>query len=233
MDSRIRLLTLAAIFPMLVLIAWMALWLYDSFNPPVVALPVTPTLRSATVLPTYTPTPTDTPVVVVFPTVPQPSPTPTKPPTATPTPTSTATPQPTATSTRVPVRPPTATPAPTNTPEGGQYPFKVEAGPTLVSDRSCVSQNIVFGWIKARDGSGLPNMRLRLFPKYGNAPELPAITRGGAEAGYYELTLGASANEWDIYIADEADNQISPQVRFTLLQVESGQCWWQLNWIQR
>jgi len=70
-------------------------------------------------------------------------------------------------------------------------------------------------------------------PKYGNPPELPALTRGGNEAGYFELTLGASANEWDIYMVDETDNPISPTARFVLLQVESGQCWWQLNWIQR
>ncbi len=233
MESRVRLLVLAATVPMLVLIAGIAYWLYVSLNAPAVVGPEPTAPPAATAPPTLTPTPTNTPVVVAIPTVPPPPPTNTPSPTVTPTRTAAPTAVPSATNTRVPVRVPTNTPTPTNTPEGGQYPFRVESGPTLVSNRACVSQNIVFGWIKDRNGSGLPNMRLRLFPKYGNPPELPAVTRSGAEAGYYELTLGASANEWDIYMVDESDNQISPTVRFTLLQVESGQCWWQLVWVQR
>lgn len=237
MESRVRLLVLAAVVPMVLLIVGIAYWLYVSLNAPVVVGPEPTVPPAATAAPTLTPTATNTPVVVAIPTVTPPPPTNTPLPTVAPTRTTAPTTLPSATSTRVPARAPTATPtdtpAPTSTPQGGQYPFRVESGPTLVSNRACVSQNIVFGWIKDRNGSGLPNMRLRLFPKYGNAPELPAVTRSGAEAGYYELTLGASANEWDIYMVDDNDNPLSPTVRFTLLQVESGQCWWQLMWVQR
>jgi hypothetical protein len=236
MESRVRMLVLAAAVPMVLLIVGIAYWLYVSLNAPAVVGPEPTAPPAATAAPTLTPTSTNTPVVVVIPTVPPP-PTSTPSPTVVSTRTAVPTAVPSATSTRAPVRAPTSTPtdtpAPTNTPPGGQYPYRIESGPTLISNRACVSQNIVFGWIKDRNGSGLPNMRLRLMPKYGNPPELPAVTRSGAEAGYYELTLGASANEWDIWMVDENDIQISPSARFTLLQVESGQCWWQLMWVQR
>lgn len=237
MESRIRLLTLVAVLPLLALIGLMGFWIYGQLTaPPPLATLAPSAVPTATELPTLTPTPTETPIPFTFP---SPVATATATATRTPTATATRTPVPTGTpiptNTRVVVRLPTQTPVPSATPTevGGEFRFKPIGAPVLVRDRPCQAQNILFGWVKARDGTNLPNMLLRYIPQYGRPPEFPGVTRSGPDAGYYELTLGTAGNGWDIFLVDAADQPLSPTVHFVVPQPESGECWWMLSWIER
>jgi hypothetical protein len=41
----------------------------------------------------------------------------------------------------------------------------------------------------------------------------PATTKGGGEAGQYNIPIGRDAVTWDMVILDAAGNQISPKVQ--------------------
>jgi hypothetical protein len=229
MENRPTVFVVVALAGILLLIAYVAsLFLSRSGETPAAPLIDTPTATRT--LPTLTPTPTETPFIFRSPT-PTPAPS-----TATPSPTSTATAQPTDTPTPVPAivrRAPTQTPttvvpeAPTAVP----YPFKVEYGPAVDGSHRCQSQYMLFGYVHDRNGQNLAGVRIRYFSKFG-VVELPAITRSGAQVGYYELTLGVKENEWDFYLADENDNPISATVHLSTSGFGAGNCWYALNWRQ-
>ena len=157
--------------------------------------------------------------------------TPTATSTATPSDTATKPPPPTATSRpRNPVPPPTATPtvpAPTPTPA---FAYSFEGAPVIDTSRACVPQFMLYGVIHDSQSYGLSGVRLRYLPKYGRNPDFPAVSRSGAEAGFYELTLGTSANEWDLFIAGANDVPLIPVLHVRIEKTAPNACWWQLNW---
>jgi hypothetical protein len=188
---------------------------------------------------TRTATPTITPFLVFIPTIVFPTATPTPlPPTFTPTlpPLPTPRPLPTRTPTPLPgdspVPPPGATalpPTPTNTPPPGGYPFSY-SGPS-VERRNCVSQYIIFGYVRDSRGQGLAGVQIRYSAKYPHQIDFPnASTRSGSEAGYYELTVGTAGNEIDVALIEAGDRQLSPSVHVSTNGFDGGNCWYLLNW---
>jgi hypothetical protein len=203
----------------------------------------TPTRAAVAFVPTWTPSPSPTSFIL-----------PTSTATPTPTVTPTATERPTLTPTDTPV-PPTATtrpfipPPPTRTPAPPTatptitpipYAFAIDGPPSIDKNRVCQSQLIVYGIVHDKDYRGLVGVRLRQIPKYGNPPELAAITRSATKAndpiktpdGYYELIMGTSTNDWDIFIVDENDKPISEILHMHIEADVTGECWWNLNWHQ-
>ena len=165
------------------------------------------------------PIPTDTPVVPPTPAVPTATPvlpTPTPVP-ATPTPvTVAATPTPTETPGG-----PTSTPAPPTPPGGYQYmpdgPVRSECG------RSAA---LIYGWVRDAQSENLEGVRVRVSDQWGNVAE--AISKGGDEAGYYDVVRGMETVTWWVVVVDEVGNPFSPVV--TIEPVEGASCWYQLDW---
>jgi hypothetical protein len=207
---------------------------------------VTPTRLPVSFLPTWTPTVGPTPFILPSNT-PTPTPTVTSTPTETPTPvpTNTDVPPPTQTATTRPFipPPPTRTPGPptaTPTETPIPYAFAIDGPPSLDKGRVCQSQLIIYGIIHDKDYRGLVGVRLRYVPQYGRPPEQPAFSRAATKAndpiktpdGYYELTLGTSTNNWDIFAVDENDQPISAVLHMHVEADVTGECWWNLNWHQ-
>ena len=189
---------------------------------------------------TRTTTPTNTPFVVGVPPLVFPVTTP-EPPTATPTlpplppprplPTRTATPGSSDTLTPPPpgvtLPPPSATP--TNVPPPGGYAYSY-SGPS-VEHRNCVSQYIIYGYVRDAQGQGTAGVRIRYSAKFPRPIDFPpGSTRSGGEAGYYELTVGTSGNELDVTLVESSDRPLSPTVHISTSGFESGNCWYLLNW---
>ena len=197
---------------------------------------------------TRTATSTSTPFVVVLPTVvfttatpepptptttipPLPSPRllPTRTPTVTPIPSDTATRPPTAIPPPTAIQPPAPTATPTNVPPPGAYPYTY-SGPS-VERRNCVSQYIIYGYVRDAQGQGTAGVRIRYSTKFPHPIDFPpASTRSGGEAGYYELTVGGSGNEFDVTLIDSSGQPLSPTVRVNTSGYDSGNCWYLLNW---
>jgi hypothetical protein len=183
---------------------------------------------------TRTATPTITPFLFIIPTLVFPTPTPTPlPPTLTPTlpPLPTPRPLPTRTPTQQPgdSSTPGPPPTPTYTPVPGFYPFSY-SGPSI-EHRNCVSQYIIYGYVRDAQGQGMAGVRIRFSAKYPHPIDFPpASTRSGSEAGYYELTAGISGNEFDVTIIESSDRPLSPTVHVSTSGFDSGNCWYLLNW---
>jgi hypothetical protein len=163
--------------------------------------------------------PTDTPVVPPTPAVP----------TATPVfPTPTPVP---ATPTPVPVTP---TPTPTETPSGpsatsapptpGGYQY-MPAGP--VHSECGRPAALIYGWVRDAQGKNLEGVRVRVSDQWGNVAE--AISKGGNEAGYYDVVRGMETVTWWVVVVDGAGNSLSPVVTIEPVQGAAA-CWYQLDW---
>lgn len=164
--------------------------------------------------------PTDTPVVPPTPAVPTATPVL---PTATPAP---ATPTPvlvavTPTPTETPSGP-TSTPAPPTPPGGYQYlpdgPVRSECGRPSA---------LIYGWVRDAQGDNLEGVRIRVSDQWGNVAE--AISKGGDEAGYYDVVRGMETVTWEVMVVDGAGNPFSPVITIEPVQ-EAGSCWYQLDW---
>jgi hypothetical protein len=164
--------------------------------------------------------PTDTPVAPPTPAVPTATPilpTPTPVP-ATPTPIPVAT---TPTLTETPSGP-TPTPAPPTPPGGYQY---MPDGP--VHSECGRLSSLIYGWVRDAQGEKLEGVRIRISDQWGNVAE--AISKGGNEAGYYDMVRGMETVTWWVVVVDGAGNPHSPVV--TIEPVEgAGGCWYQLDW---
>jgi hypothetical protein len=164
--------------------------------------------------------PTDTPVVPPTPAVPTATPVL---PTPTPVP-ATPTPVPvpaTPTSTETPGGP-TSTPVPP-TPLGGyQYmpdgPVHSECGRPAA---------LIYGWVRDAQGKNLEGVRVRVSDQWGNVAE--AISKGGNEAGYYDVVRGMETVTWWVVVVDGAGNSLSPEVTIEPVQGVAA-CWYQLDW---
>ena len=164
--------------------------------------------------------PTDTPVAPPTPAVPTATP---ALPTSTPVP---ATPTPvlvavTLTPTETPSGP-TSTPAPPTPPGGYQY----------MPDESVLSEcdrasALIYGWVRDAQGENLEGVRVRISDQWGNVAE--AISKGGDEAGYYDMVRGMEAVTWWVVVVDGAGNPLSPVVTIEPVQDSVG-CWYQLDW---
>ena len=104
--------------------------------------------------------------------------------------------------TPVAVQPPTPAPVPA-------YEFRL-AGPPA-ADPSYQICCYVYGTVKDAAGNGLEGVRVQAFNEWTSLA--PALTKGGAELGNYDIPIGSEVATWYIMIVDESGTQISSQVQ--------------------
>lgn len=163
--------------------------------------PATPALTATTVVTASIPTPVagiTATLTAVGPPASTEAPAATSPPEAAPTeappsaPADTITPE---------VQPPTPVPVP-------QYEFRL-AGPPA-PDSIFPNCCYLFGTVRDAAGGGLEGARVVAFNEWLALD--PATTKGGAEAGQYDIPIGYDAVTWDLIIVDAQGNQISTKV---------------------
>ena len=119
-----------------------------------------------------------------------PLPTPTEPPAELPT------------DTPAPIQPPTPAPQPA-------YQFRL-AGPAF-PDPNFPNCCYIFGTVRNAAGNGLEGVRVQASNEWNSLP--PAVTKSGAEAGKYDITIGNDPVTWYLTVVDANGNQISTQVQ--------------------
>jgi hypothetical protein len=156
----------------------------------------TPTVTTAILV-----VPTPAPGNTLTPTLPVPAsataPPPTQPPAATATQASAVRPSDTPAS---PVQPPT--------PDSSPYQFRL-AGPAAPDPNYAICCYL-FGTIRDAAGNGLEGVLVQAFNEWNNLP--PAPTKGGGEAGQYNIPIGRDVVTWYVIIVDANGNPISTQV---------------------
>ncbi len=130
--------------------------------------------------------------VIESPSATEPPPPPTEPPPAPPTETATAV-----------VSPPT--PMPT----APAYQFRL-AGPPA-ADANYPICCYIYGTVRDAAGNGLEGVQVQAYNEWTTLP--PAVTKGGGEAGMYDIPIGREVVIWYVIVIDGAGNQISSQVQ--------------------
>jgi hypothetical protein len=156
-------------------------------------------IPTATMLVIPTPLPGLTATLTAMVSVPATEPPPTEPPP----PPATQRPPARPTNTRPPVVQ-LATPVP-----APAYQFRV-AGPPA-ADPGYQLCCYIYGTIRSAAGGGLEGIQVQAFNEWNTLP--PAVTKGGGEAGQYNIPIGSDVVTWYVIIIDEAGNQISSQVQ--------------------
>jgi hypothetical protein len=157
-------------------------------------------------LPTYIPLITDTltPAPTVPPTAePSATPKPGKPP---------ATPRPTT----PPVKVPTATPVET-------FQFRVRSTQPDPGRPGCC---YIFGYVRDANGNLLEGIRVQASSQWDTQP--PAITKAGAEAGWYDIPVYLPKGTYIVTIVDSAGNPISRQAVVDFDNSVAG--WFRVDW---
>lgn len=126
--------------------------------------------------------------------------------TTSPPPTEPPAPQPTEPPAIQPTQPP-APPTPLPTPAPAyQYRLGGPPGP----DTSYPSCCYIFGVVRGAAGNGLEGVLVQAFNEWNTLP--PAATKGGGEAGQYNIPIGSDAVTWYVVVVDAGGNRISSQV---------------------
>lgn len=99
-------------------------------------------------------------------------------------------------------QPPTPVPAPA-------YQFRL-AGPPA-PDPNYQICCYIFGTVRDAAGNGLEGAAVQAFNEWNTLP--PAATKGGGEAGQYNIPIGRDVVNWYVMVVDAAGNQISSQVQ--------------------
>jgi hypothetical protein len=98
------------------------------------------------------------------------------------------------------VPPPPPTPAPL-------YQFRLAGPPS--ADPNYPSCCYLFGSVRDAAGNGLEGVQVQAFNEWNTLPA--AATKGGGEAGQYNIPIGSDAVTWNLVIVDAAGNRISTQ----------------------
>jgi hypothetical protein len=106
------------------------------------------------------------------------------------------------TDTPVPAQPPTPAPVPS-------YQFRL-AGPAF-PDPNVPNCCYIVGTVRDAAGNGLEGVRVQASNEWNSLP--PAVTKGGAETGKYDITIGDDPVTWYITVVDANGSQISTQVQ--------------------
>ncbi len=122
-------------------------------------------------------------------------------PTEPPAPTEPSAPPPSATPGR-PEQPPTPAPVPA-------YQFRLAGPPT--ADPNDQITCYIFGTVRDAAANGLEGIQVQAFNEWNTLP--PAVTKGGGEAGKYDIPIGCDLVNWYLMVVDAAGNQISSQVQ--------------------
>lgn len=123
-----------------------------------------------------------------------------------------ATQPPPPTATEPPAELPTDTPAPSQPPTPAPVPayqFRL-AGPAF-PDPNFPNCCYIFGTVRDAAGNGLEGVRVQASNEWNSLP--PAVTKSGAEAGKYDITIGSDPVTWYLMVVDANGNQISTQVQ--------------------
>jgi hypothetical protein len=102
--------------------------------------------------------------------------------------------------------PPTQAPPPTSPPSNFQ--FRLESPPA--ADSGYPSCCYLYGTVRDANGVPLEGVQVQAFNEWNTLP--PAATKGGGEAGQYNIPIGSDAVTWNLVVVDAAGNRISPQV---------------------
>ena len=63
---------------------------------------------------------------------------------------------------------------------------------------------------------------MRFTPKWGEPPPSLPVSKGGSEAGYFDLFIGGmQENTWTVQVVDDANRPISPSAEVILKPGES------------
>lgn len=162
----------------------------------------TPT-ETAFVIPTPMPGITATLTAVALSVVTEPPPATEPPPPAVTEEPATQPPAPLPTDTAAPVlQPPTPVPAPA-------YQFRLGGPPA--ADANYQICCYIFGTVRDAAGNGLEGVQVQAFNEWNTLP--PATTKGGGEAGRYDIPIGRDLVAWYVMVLDPGGNQISSQVQ--------------------
>jgi hypothetical protein len=69
----------------------------------------------------------------------------------------------------------------------------------------------IVGTVRDAAGNGLEGVQVKAFNEWNTLP--PAGTKGGGEAGQYNIPIGRDVVRWEIIVVDAAGNQISSKVQ--------------------
>ena len=94
------------------------------------------------------------------------------------------------------------------TPDSSPYQFRL-AGPAAPDPNYAICCYL-FGTIRDAAGNGLEGVLVQAFNEWNNLP--PAPTKGGGEAGQYNIPIGRDVVTWYVIIVDGNGNPISTQV---------------------
>ena len=86
---------------------------------------------------------------------------------------------------------------------------------------------LIYGWVRDAHDENLEGVRVRVSDQWGNVAE--AISKGGSEAGYYDVVRGMETVTWWVVVIDGAGNPLSPVVTIEPVQ-GTASCWYQLDW---
>ena len=89
------------------------------------------------------------------------------------------------------------------------YQFRLAGPPT--PDPSYQICCYIFGTVRDAAGNGLEGVQIKAFNEWNTLP--PAPTKGGGEAGQFNIPIGRDAVTWYIMVVDVGGNQISSQVQ--------------------
>ena len=140
-------------------------------------------------------------------------------------PVATEPPAPAATDT--PPAPPTE-PPPAPTPVSAPaYQFRVAGppGPDAGNPNCCY----IRGTVRDAAGNGLEGLLVKGFHEW-NRDLPPAVTKGGAEAGQYDIPIGRDTVTWYVMIVDAAGSQISSQVQIQVNVEAAGT--YRVDWVR-
>lgn len=101
-----------------------------------------------------------------------------------------------------PAPPPSPIPVPA-------YQFRLAGPPT--ADPSYSSCCYIFGMVRDAAGNGLEGVRVQASNEWNTLP--PAATKGGGEAGQYNIPIGRDVVIWYVIVVDAGGTQISSQVQ--------------------
>lgn len=99
---------------------------------------------------------------------------------------------------------PGSTPSPTLS---GRYSFHLDGGVVHDLDSPCTGQYIR-GMVRDRQGQPLEGIRIRAYDLWGN--EAFTRSKGGPDAGKWDVVLGSTENIWHVVILNDAGDEISP-----------------------
>ena len=114
--------------------------------------------------------------------------------------------------TQPPTEPPLPTALPTQAPPTPAPPqnfqFRLESPPA--PDTSFPNCCYLYGTVRDAGGVPLEGVRVQAFNEWNQLPA--AVTKGGGEAGQYNIPIGSDAVTWNLVIVDATGNRISTQV---------------------